>query len=861
MTGKPTYEDLEKRISDLEKQIVELTRLDKEPQKQLRKFQVLYDLATAMTTERSLNDNLQLVVEESRELLDADTSYIALRDESRDDVFMHSFSGIRTEGFKKVRIPFGEGLGGLVAKTGKGYIIEDYFTDKNLTRPLHKIVDDEGLVSGMAAPIQMEKKNLGVLYLFNRTKTLFSQSDLDTLFLIANIAAIEIARNQVQDALLKAHNELENRVAERTAELSEANALLEQEITERKRTMEALRGSERRLRTLLDFAPYPIVVFTVNGLVYYLNPEFTEVFGWTLAELEGKSIPYVPPGLEEETSKSIKKLLAEKTILRYETRRLTKDGRILDVVMRAVMYADSKNEPAGELVILRDITREKRIAQNNEAMLRISMALPEYPDLDMLLDYITYEMKRLLDTEGGIVTLLDEEKQEIFFLSAAYDDKATQKRIKGMRFGFDLMDQFVVTKGIRTGEPVIVNDASKVPNSYPVRDKMLGYQTRNFLQVSLKSSDRIIGALTAVNKKEGAFEETDVEMLNMIAGTVALYIENARFSDELKKAYKEVSSLNRAKDKVINHLSHELKTPTAVVSGSLKTLSKKLTNLPEGTWKATMERIKRNLDRIMEIQMETEDIIRERQYKTRDLLLLMLDECTDELETLIAEEVGEGPLVDRLRRRVEDIFGAREMVPEKIILEEFVSERLEGLAPLFSHRQVEIISSTEPAPPICMPKDPLQKIIDGLIKNAIENTPDEGKIEVVVQKKANGTELVVRDFGVGITEENQMRIFEGFFSTQETMDYSSKRPFDFNAGGKGADLLRMKIFSERYHFSIHMTSSRCRYLPEEGDVCPGMISECSFCVKKEDCHLSGGTTFRLQFPGVTEEKSLSKTYP
>ncbi|MBW2616948.1 MAG: GAF domain-containing protein [Deltaproteobacteria bacterium] len=752
-----------------------------------------------------------------------------------------------------MRIPFGEGLGGLVAKTGKGYIIEDYFTNKELMRPLHKIVADEGLVSGMAAPIQMENKNLGVLYLFNRTKTLFSQSDLDTLFLIANIAAIEIARNQVQDALLKAHNELENRVAERTAELSEANALLKQEITERKRTMEALRGSERRLRTLLDFAPYPIVVFTLDGLVYYLNPAFTEIFGWSLSELEGKRIPYVPQGLEEETSKSIKKLLEEKSILRYETRRLTKDGRILDVVMRGAMYADSKNEPAGELVIVRDITREKRIAQNNEAMLRISMALPEYPDLEMHLDYITYEMKRLLGTEGGIVTLLDEEKQEIFFLSASYDDKATQKRVKGMRFGLDLMDQFVVTKGIKTGEPVIVNDTSKVPKSYPVRDKTLGYQTRNFLQVSLKSSDRTIGVLTAMNKKEGGFDETDVEILNMVAGTVALSIENARFSDELKQAYKEVSSLNRAKDKVIHHLSHELKTPTAVLSGSLKTLSKKLTNLPEETWKATMERIKRNLDRIMEIQMETEDIIKERQYKAHDLLVMMLDECTDELETLIAEEVGEGPLVDRIRKRIEDIFGAKEMVLEKIILDEFAGERLERLKPLFSRRQVEIISSFEPTPLIYMPQDPLQKIIDGLVKNAIENTPDEGKIEVVVQKKANGTEMVVRDFGVGITEENQMRIFEGFFATQETMDYSSKRPFDFNAGGKGADLLRMKIFSERYHFSIDMTSSRCRYIPEEGDVCPGIISECSFCVKKEDCHISGGTIFRLQFPGVPED--------
>ena len=855
MTGKPTYEELEKRVGDLEQQIADLMRLKKEPHNQLKKFQILYDLATAMTTERSLDDNLRLVVEESRELLDADTSYIALRDESRDDVFMHSFSGIRTEGFKKVRIHFGEGLGGLVAKTGKGYIIEDYFTDKNLTRPLHKIVADEGLVSGMAAPIQMEKKNLGVLYLFNRKKTFFSQSDLDTLSLIANIAAIEIARKQVQDALLKAHNELENRVAERTAELSEANALLKQEIAERNRTMEALRESEKRLRTLLKLAPYPIVVFTLDGLVYYLNPAFTEVFGWSLAELEGKRIPYVPQGLEEETIKSIKKLLEEKTILRYETRRLTKDGRILDVVMRGAMYVDSKNEPAGELVILRDITREKRIAQNNEAMLRISMALPEYPDLEMLLDYITYEMKRLLDTEGGIVTLLDEERQEIFFLSAAYDDKATQKRVKGMRFSVDLMDQFVVSKVIRTGEPVIVNDTSKIPKSYPVRDKVLGYQTKNFLQVPLKSSDRIIGVLTAINKKEEAFDETDVQMLNMVAGTVALSIENARFSDELKKAYKEVSGLNRAKDKVIHHLSHELKTPASVLIGSLNILTKKLATLPEETWKPSMERAERNLNRILEIQLETEDIIRERQYRTHDFLSMMLDECTDELENLIAQEVGEGPVIGRIRERIGEIYGAKEIVPEKIVLDEFVRERLEDLKPLFSQRQVEIINSLESTPHICMPRDPLQKIIDGLIKNAIENTPDIGKIEVVVQKKGEGAELEVRDFGVGITEENQTRIFEGFFATQETIDYSSKRPFDFNAGGKGADLLRMKIFSERYNFKIDMVTSRCRYIPKESDACPGRIKECSFCTKKEDCHLSGGTAFRLQFPGVPEDSN------
>jgi hypothetical protein len=139
-------------------------------------------------------------------------------------------------------------------------------------------------------------------------------------------------------------------------------------------------------------------------------------------------------------------------------------------------------------------------------------------------------------------------------------------------------------------------------------------------------------------------------------------------------------------------------------------------------------------------------------------------------------------------------------------------------------------------------------VIDGLVKNAIENTPDEGKIEIHVRKKNEGAELIVRDYGVGITEDAQRRIFEGFFTTQDTMAYSSKRPFDFNAGGKGADLLRMKIFSERYNFKMAMVSSRCRHLAKDTDVCPGRISTCPHCSKGESCHDSGGTTFTIYFP-------------
>ncbi len=616
------------------------------------------------------------------------------------------------------------------------------------------------------------------------------------------------------------------------------------DITEKFRAQEALKISERRYRTLLDFVPYPIVVFTLDGRVSYLNPAFTEIFGWTLGELEGKTIPYVPPGLEEETSEAIQRLFKERIILRHETQRLTKDGRVLDVMARAAVYSEIEDEPSGELVILRDITQEKRIARNNEALLRISMALPEYPDLDELLDYISGEVKRLLQVEGALVILLDEEKDELYFEAAAHDDSVAEKKIKEIRFP---ASKGVAGKVIRTRKPVIVMDTSRDPDFYPDVDVQAGFFSRNLLDVPLRSVDRIIGVLCAMNKKTGVFDRTDAEFLSMIGSTVALSIENARFSREIQKAYREVTSLNRAKDKVINHLSHELKTPISVLSASLNILSKRLSSLPEETWRPTIKRAQRNLERILELQYQAEDIMQGRYYDTHRVLSWMLDECADELQSLVAEEVGEGRIVETIKGHVDEIFGPKESTPEGISLDKFVSVVLEEIKPLFSHRQIDLKKRIESTPVIKIPPDVLRKVVTGLIKNAVENTPDEGKIEISVRKRGKGAELIVRDYGVGITNHNQRHIFEGFFTTQETMDYSSKRPFDFNAGGKGADLLRMKIFSERYHFRIQMISSRCRHIPLDKDICPGRISECDYCRKQEDCYQSGGTTFRVFF--------------
>ncbi len=498
---------------------------------------------------------------------------------------------------------------------------------------------------------------------------------------------------------------------------------------------------------------------------------------------------------------------------------------------------------SGELDTFRDITGEKWIAQSN-VMLRISMALPEYPDLEELLDYITGEIKRLLDTQGALVILLDEETNEFFFPGAAYDDKATKKRVKEIRLPVDSMASAEVVK---TGKPLIVNDAYKDSARYARRDHEFGYSFDNYVLVPIKSYDRIIGVLAAFNKSQGIFENPDMALLEMIAGTVGLSIENARFSDQLKHSHKELQSLDRAKTKAINHLSHELKTPVSIFGGTLQILEKKLETLPDDSWKRSMNRAQRSLERIKRLQDEARDIILETQSAPPPLLCFFLDQCTDLLEDALEAENGGAKLLDRVRTRIKEIFKIQNARPEKVLLAEFVRDNLEKMSIEFAHRGLAIEQKMESTLPLFIPAAPLHKVVCGLIKNAVENTPDQGKIEVIVSNQALGPRFAVKDYGVGILEEHQTRIFEGFFSTQGTAVYSSKQPFEFNAGGRGADLLRMKIFAEQYNFSIHATSKRCEFIPEKNDICPGNIGQCSFCESEKDCYQSGGSVFTVDF--------------
>jgi PAS domain S-box-containing protein len=132
------------------------------------------------------------------------------------------------------------------------------------------------------------------------------------------------------------------------------------DITERRKAEEALRESEERHRMLLEASPDPIVVYDMEGRATYVNPAFVETFGWSSQELFGKRIEYIPEENWPETRVAIAEMLRGEKIQSFETRRLTKAGRILEMQLSSSVFHDRDGNLAGTIVILRDVTERKK---------------------------------------------------------------------------------------------------------------------------------------------------------------------------------------------------------------------------------------------------------------------------------------------------------------------------------------------------------------------------------------------------------------------------------------------------------------------------------------------------------------------
>lgn len=330
-TDKPSYAELERKVLALDEE----SRRRREAEKTLRRqnayLSTLHETTLGLVNRRERNELLEAILDRAAMLTGTGHGFFYLLDADGDRMQMRVGMGLFSQQLG-LRVRPGEGLGGTVWQTGAPLVVDDYHAwagrlpGKSLDR----------LRSVVGIPLKAEDHVLGVLGLASVEGALqFGEEMVGILGRFAELATIALDNVKLYDDLRR-------------------------ELARHQKTETSLRESEGRYRRLLEYSPDPIVVYDMEGKAVYVNPAFEQTLGWSRDELLHGKIEYVPEENLAETREAIKSMLSGKRIQLFETRRINRDGEVLDMQISSTLYEDHAGKPAGNIVILRDITAHKR---------------------------------------------------------------------------------------------------------------------------------------------------------------------------------------------------------------------------------------------------------------------------------------------------------------------------------------------------------------------------------------------------------------------------------------------------------------------------------------------------------------------
>jgi PAS domain S-box-containing protein len=189
-------------------------------------------------------------------------------------------------------------------------------------------------------------------------------------------------RKRMEEALQTAYAELERRVQERTAELSQANTALAQEIAYRRQAEHALRRERNLLEVTLASIGDAVMATDLSGALTFINPVAETLTGWTAQEAVGRPLSEVFQIINEHSRQPaqnpLERVLREGVVvgLANHTVLIARDGREVPIADSGAPIRDASGQVQGMVMVFRDVTAGKQA----EAALRQAKETAEAAD-------------------------------------------------------------------------------------------------------------------------------------------------------------------------------------------------------------------------------------------------------------------------------------------------------------------------------------------------------------------------------------------------------------------------------------------------------------------------------------------------
>lgn len=332
------------------------------------------------------------------------------------------------------------------------------------------------------------------------------------------------------------------------------------DVTERVRTEAALRESEARQRAVFEAAPDPIFIKDRTLTYTQANPAAERLFGLSTAELIGRSDRdlFGDEAAEHLVAVDLQVLNGE-TVEEEHTQAIGDTAITFHVVK--VPIRGGTGEIIGLCGIARDVTErqqaEATLRQRNRELAllnRASRALAASLELDAVLATILEEVRRILEVVGSTIWLLDPGTDDLIARLAT-----GPRSIHGWRLK---LGQGLAGWTALRGETLIVPDTRDDDRHFTGVDQETGLALRSILTTPLRVKDKVIGVLQLVDTAVNRFSAADQALVEPLAATAAIAIENAQLYEQARQDAETRSILLR-------EVNHRVKNNLTAIIGML----------------------------------------------------------------------------------------------------------------------------------------------------------------------------------------------------------------------------------------------------------------------------------------------------